>query len=799
MQIGKQAPFISQQSVRLALDMLIYSTSRRQTPLLSLLLVDEFVANPDLPNSSHSREFALYQILTSTITSEFAQQRSVFDYSLPALTDTKVATIQMIQKDAETNSPELIGWSWLYHHYVRVDLNIDYEEFCNLVHIDVRTLRRYQHHTIKRLTNLLIKMEWDVRIQRRKRRLLSELPSAGVFTPLIGREEVSAFVKRMFVDAKPPHFQIVGARGVGKTAFVESVLYEQISLDKIDQLIWVQSPTSVEYISHFLSERLLPPEGRITLREYLLTHRTVIVLDDVDLFCNEPATLRILLQNLSPAVVFMTCLHYISVPNIVQITLPELFEQEAQLFTRNLLKKINKNSAPIKAVDHYLRSIWEPVGGNPLAIQLMIGSMAYLDFNSFKTDVGLNAIYSQIFQTLDRSAQGLWIALTLSPPGEIQFDVLHRLWSAHLKQADIGVLLQYHLIEDSSLYQHSRYRLINSARRYIEDMYGIDLRINEMTHYLIQDIDSFKKLNSSTDDILPVMEHILQAPWLQLDINIRKEWITNWWTEGVRRQHWSTWRLLLESYIHHRPPDLNLSLGYAVCLRRLGVWELAEQTLKALLAETGRQGKFLQQAEALLELSIVLRNRGEYEGAVELLAHADQIARLQKSENLISAIALEQVQVAIDLRDPVAAANFMVGLPDTTRTQVFRSEICLLQSDYEQSRSFAHAASENMGGDFSSHARIYTLIGRTYEQQGNLEHAEEYLSWAVMVLEQHEDVFALARAQTNLAGLFMRSGHYEDAVLLLNTAEKLQSQLQDRVALAATRHNLRLLKIVFSN
>ena len=45
----------------------------------------------------------------------------------------------------------------------------------------------------------------------------------------------------------------------------------------------------------------------------------------------------------------------------------------------------------------------------------------------------------------------------------------------------------------------------------------------------------------------------------------------------------------------------------------------------------------------------------------------------------------------------------------------------------------------------------------------------------------------------------MQTGHYEEAAVLLNAAEKIQIQLRNPVTLAAIQHNLRLLDIAFSN
>jgi hypothetical protein len=64
-----------------------------------------------------------------------------------------------------------------------------------------------------------------------------------------------------------------------------------------------------------------------------------------------------------------------------------------------------------------------------------------------------------------------------------------------------------------------------------------------------------------------------------------------------------------------------------------------------------------------------------------------------------------------------------------------------------------------------------------------------------MIMEKGEDAFFIARAQSNLGSVLLRLKHFEETRVLLENAESHQSLLNDRVGLAATRHNLRQLEI----
>jgi tetratricopeptide (TPR) repeat protein len=789
-------PFISPSNVRIALDSLLYTSSNKSVSLLSLLLVDEFLIQPDLPRSSLSREFALSHILTSLISAEFTHLRHISGYPVPESDTPRELVLEMIHYDAELMSPELIGWSWLYHHYVRIDLDIQAQIFCDALHIEERTLRRYQQHILKRLTNLLIENEWGARVRQQKRRLLSELPRAANFEFLDAREDTINYVRRMFAEAKPAHFCISGSRGIGKTTFVEAILHDQINEGVIDQLVWVQMPMSVAYVHNYLLERLVPPEAQIELREYLLLHRTVIVLDDIEPLLNDVSHLKELLYVLSSAVVFMTYSSaYAALPDTIEVTLREFNENDARTFATHVLASTQYS---VQANDEQIATIWDRVGGNPLALQLIIRNLPYFDLKSIDSLIGLNTVCDRIFRLLDKEGQQVWIILALTSPNEVEFNQLRLIWPKQITRNSIGSLLQYHIIEASSTLH---YRFISSARRYIEEMYQRgDEHVHQLTNYLLREFDSVISLHvESVNLYLSQLEYVLLADWVSLDTHLRKKWISNWWTEGVRYKHWATWRTLLEMQIASDTIDIKVKQGYAICLQHLGEWGLSQQVIESILLETGRSGAFIEQAEALLQLSIILRNRGKYEKAFEILSRVEEIAIRHHSNPLILALSVEQIHLAVDLGDPQFAKPFIPNLPDDIQSYFLKSEIYFLEEDYEQSRTYAQLALPYAKSDFMFRARIYTLMGRICEQENNLEGAQENFSWSLMILEQNDDTFALSRAQLNLGALFIRKGHYEEAAELLQAAEKIQLQLGNQATSAAIRHNLRLLDIAFSN
>jgi hypothetical protein len=70
---------------------------------------------------------------------------------------------------------------------------------------------------------------------------------------------------------------------------------------------------------------------------------------------------------------------------------------------------------------------------------------------------------------------------------------------------------------------------------------------------------------------------------------------------------------------------------------------------------------------------------------------------------------------------------------------------------------------------------------------------------AVWLLEKEQDLFALARAQSNLGALFIAPETYGEAQDLLLRAQEIQSRLGDKVALKITQHNLRELRSLIAS
>jgi hypothetical protein len=154
---------ITAEAVKAFLDRLLYGrTTQSSNSLEGLALVDNLIDDPTFPKGDHSRTIALGAILTDWITDELLHHRDAL--GIQTLVDPSFnSALQAIAQDGQRSNRELMGWSWLYYRYVRIELCLTPRDFCGACHISERTLTRYQGYTLQRLAEKVVKYEWKAK------------------------------------------------------------------------------------------------------------------------------------------------------------------------------------------------------------------------------------------------------------------------------------------------------------------------------------------------------------------------------------------------------------------------------------------------------------------------------------------------------------------------------------------------------------------------------------------------------------------------------------------------------------
>ena len=369
----RNSPCISQQHVRQAL-MALRSASAPHTtnPLLTLQLVEEALSDPALPHNTCEHQYILNEKLIDLICSGYVRHRQALGLDIPPPFMNQAAAEQYILQDGRKDNRILLGWSWLYFHYVRVDLNITSDSFCGQAGLDARTLRRYQQQAIARLTAEVIAEERRVRLRQRQRRLSAALPVPERL-PLFGREQALAHFRRVWAAGVPRHLFVTGVEGIGKTALVHAAVREQIAADSIDYLVWVEQPDSFDSLRKTLIDALMMQRTALPLRDYAARYELLVVIDGLDGLAEEWDRLEQLLADLSTERVVLINRSYLPLrPLVTRLELTPLQPEAALSFLRSLIW-VELQDENLTEGD--VQILWQVAGGHPQAIRQQVEAL----------------------------------------------------------------------------------------------------------------------------------------------------------------------------------------------------------------------------------------------------------------------------------------------------------------------------------------------------------------------------------------------------------------------------------------
>ncbi len=438
------------------------------------------------------------------------------------------------------------------------------------------------------------------------------------------------------------------------------------------------------------------------------------------------------------------------------------------------------------------RIIWRSIGGNPLAIKLLAQNVSIFDFESAAL-MTLDELFFAVYGSLKPSEQLAWLILALLNGSPTTLNELSQINSPLVNTKDFIALGRLHIAAKVQ-FDNATIGLTLSACRYIQYQYESNLELqnafNKFMEHLNWNNDGSPEIN------LTLIESVLSTDWLYTRSDYRLEAAHQFWNLGILRNHYAKWHSILSQYNREiSPNNVDLVIGHGVCQRYLGLWSQAYSTFMSVVQYAGRQGYFLRQAESLLELSILLRYQGDYEGAIEVLDHIGSMTSSSLTTDIQQRHLIERIELAIETNNLQDAKAFLSDLSDKeSRKNILQLEMYAKISISVVDMYSAVLLSDKLFLDFghsaSITARIHILMGRIREKNSDIELAIKHLSIALsLLLEQDNDPFALARTQSNLAGVLIGNNRLNEARQLLNSAKYIQRQIEDRVGLAVTMHN----------
>ena len=314
-------------------------------------------------------------------------------------------------------------------------------------------------------------------------------------TQLFGVEaQLNSLLERLMVADPPRLVSIEGLGGIGKTALANAGVRRPELINRFHDTAWVSakqraffpgigledknSPaltaeglvdTLLEQFGHGASLAQPPPEKRVALTRLLKQAPYLIVIDNLETVVDYQSLLPMLWELVNPSKILLTSRYSLrAYPDVFCLTLASLNKVDTIALLRH---EANTRGLPmlVNASEPELERIFEVVGGNPLALKLVVGQTAFLPLTQVLDNLtearGQNItdlyshIYWQAWQMLDNTSQQVLLVMPLAQEGTLnQLLSLSRLESAELHTA-LQQLITLSLVQVEGNLEQRRYSI----------------------------------------------------------------------------------------------------------------------------------------------------------------------------------------------------------------------------------------------------------------------------------------------------------------------------------------------------
>lgn len=374
----------------------------------------------------------------------------------------------------------------------------------NMAESTVYTLQR---QSIERLAETLSQMEHQTSAAQKT--LLLERLEPSTYSNLIGIEAQVAQAQRVLATPGPPWLlAIEGMGGIGKTSLADALLRQMIAQNEYDEIGWVSArqyefnfggvihairepALTADALIEKLVKQLLPefvipaayPGDKLLriLQERLKALPHLIVIDNLETLVDVESLLPTLQTLSNPSKFLLTSRESLrTTPNIYHVAVAELNEENALRLIRQEAAVSNLPTL-VACTDEELVPIIETVGGNPLALRLVVGQTHLYTLESILAD--LRAAHGQTVQNLytfiyrriwDKLAQASQQVLLVMPLVQLSGGSLE--YIADVGNLDVGQvrmalnqLIQLNLIDGRGGLHDRRYSIHGLTRTFLQE------------------------------------------------------------------------------------------------------------------------------------------------------------------------------------------------------------------------------------------------------------------------------------------------------------------------------------------
>ncbi|MFN2167791.1 MAG: NB-ARC domain-containing protein [Anaerolineae bacterium] len=373
----------------------------------------------------------------------------------------------------------------------------------NRLHAAEATIYRWQNQALDLLAETLLDMERQV-LQDRVTVLESRLEPPS-YTRLFGVDEHRARLLDVLLPAEPPWLiSVEGIGGIGKTSLVDAVMRAAIRQTLAGDIAWVSArqqrldlggrirdlhtpALTTERLLEELAIQLLPgtppftsqAQAMAALRNRFSERPPIVVVDNLETVHDVETLLPLLRRLAGPAKFLLTTrqslfaeadMFHFGVPELGLPDALQLIRQEATL--RNLPQVAG-------AADAELSPIFETVGGNPLALRLVVGQVHVHPLDSILDDLQAargrpienlySYIYRQAWDGLSELCRRALLAFPLVPEqggDQALLAAISGLEQPHLRDA-LQELVSLNLVDGRGDLSQRRYTVHGLTRTFL--------------------------------------------------------------------------------------------------------------------------------------------------------------------------------------------------------------------------------------------------------------------------------------------------------------------------------------------
>ena len=513
-------------------------------------------------------------------------------------------------------------------------------------------------------------------------RRLEALPDQKLFGIDSVREQI---IETIAQTDRPWLISLEGLGGIGKTSLANEIVHHFLDSDRFVDIAWV-SAKQEEYITgrgiqpiktkppdltaDVLVDLLLaqlsdgpypihsPEAKRAALFELLQEKPCLIVIDNLETVTDYQTLLPLLRQMARPSKFLITSRRSLqNESDVYSHSLAELSETASLAFLQ-YEATLQRVLPLLNAEDHDLKMIYTTVGGNPLALKLVIGQSHVLPLHHIlnnlqqakgdPVDQLYTYIYWQAWQMLDQDGRHLLLSLPIVPNGTFdQLQAASKLGAMAL-QAALNSLRRFSLIEIRGELREPRYRihrltesfLMNEVLRWqsTPERHPSPERgyFRERVQAMIEHWQANEALEQSETEALDQeKEGILKALHLGLDIDgywpLARPLIFSLTGYMERRGHWQAWQRTLERAIEmaqqENDPESEIKLSNlrGRVLQRQKLQDQVIQNYRHVIQLARKMGNSEEEARASSNLGFALIKKGNFWRSEVYSCHALQI------------------------------------------------------------------------------------------------------------------------------------------------------------------------------